>query len=300
MTWKKTLLLIFFIMLAVLLAANFIMGTLRIPGRSQEVLGVRSIFPAGNYSPIPDAKNGWQGYGFAGNFRFFRRPALQARDDFQKLLKDNFSRLPLRQDLALFEGGAYFLQKARKGYRMFCLFFNGRTVYWADMLSAHSLHFSRQAFEEFILNLEIDGQAVSPAVPAQVRSLHARISPFIIQTPFQLLAMIAGAFLLALLIVAAVNIFSGSCPRRHDMPAEMCTPRATLVVKGFARRQVTACCLCLEGESLVVYRFRRPFFKIDMPSERQHIVWKKKSLYYKNYRVILSEEEFQHWRSRLL
>lgn len=300
MTWKKTLLLISFIMLTVLLAANFIMGTLRIQGRAQEIMGVRSIFPAGAHAPVPDAKNGWQGYGFAGNFRFFRRPTLQARDDFRKLLKDNFSRLPLRQDLALFDGGAYILQRVRKGYRMFCLFFNGRTVYWADMFSAHSLHFSRQVFEGFILNLEIDGRTVSPVVAAQVRSLHERISPFIIQTPSQLLAMIAAAFMLALLIVAAVNIFSGSCPRRHDMPAEMCTPGATVVVRGWGRRQATACCLCLEGGSLVVYRFRRPFLKIDMRSERPHMVWKKKSLYYKNYRVILTEEEFDHWRSRLL
>ncbi len=65
-------------------------------------------------------------------------------------------------------------------------------------------------------------------------------------------------------------------------------------------RRLRACCLCLEGESLVVYRFHRLFFKIDMGLERQHVVWKKNSLYYKKFRVILAEEDFQNWRSRFL
>jgi hypothetical protein len=297
MSWKKTLGLIFFSMLSVMLIVNFVISRQRIQGNTMNIMGVRSIFPAGNCSRIPDAKNGWQGYGFARNFRFFFRSSHQAREDFLKLVKDNFGHAPLQQDLSLFDGGAYILQKAGKGYRMFCLFFCGNANYWADMFSPDSLHFSRQAFERFILNLEIAGEKTSPAVAEQISSLHKKISPFFMQTSAQLLGMMAVIFALVMLIAVAANIFSGSRPRRQDLLPEACTTGATLVVKGFGRRRVTACCLCREGESLVIYRFRRPFLKIDMRNERQNIVWGKNSLIYKNFRVILAEEDFQRWRS---
>jgi hypothetical protein len=299
-TWKRVIALIFAIMLAVLLAFAFFLLRLDFPGQAKEVLGVRSIFPAGKHAPIADAENGWLGYGFANRFRFFSRPAAAAQADFRALAEKNFARLPLRQKMDLFGGGLYAMHRQRKGYRLYCLFYRGGVVYWADMRSADSLDFSRRIFERFILNLEIGAEKVSPAVAGQVRLLHGKISPFFMQTPGQLLAMMAAMFALAMLIVFAIHMFSGACPRRTDWPLTACTPRATLVVKGFARRQVTACCLSLEGRSLVVYRFRRPFLKIDVGSERQRIEWKKNSLYYKNYRVILSEEEFQQWRTRLL
>jgi hypothetical protein len=298
MTWKKSLWLTFFIMLSVMLIVNFVISRQGIQGNAMKIMGVSSLFPAGNYSGIPDAKNGWQGYGFAGGFRFFSRSSPQARKDLQKLVNDNFSRSLLKQNLALFDGGAYILQKAGKGYRMFCLFAYGDTNYWADMVSPDSLHFRLQAFENFILNLEIDGEKTPPAVAEQIRSLHKKISPFFMQTPSQLLGMMAVIFTLILLVAVAVNIFSGSCPRRQNPVPEACTPRATLVVRGFGRRQVTACCLCREGESLVIYRFRRPFLKIDIRNEWQNIVWEKNSLCYKNFRVILNEDDFQNWRSR--
>jgi hypothetical protein len=298
MTWKKSMWLTFFVMLSVMLIVNFIFSRQSIQGNTMKIMGVSSIFPAGNYSRIPDAKNGWQGFGFAMNFRFFFRSSPQARLDLRKLVKDNFSRSPLKQDLALFDGGAYILQKAGKGYRMFCLFSRGDTNYWADMFSPSSLHFSRQAFEQFILNLEIDGQKTSAVVAGQIDSLHNKISPFFMQTPAQLLGMMAIICALAMFIAVAANIFSGSCPLRLDLTPEACTPGATLLVRGFGRRRVGACCLCREGDFLVIYRFRRPFLKIDMSTERQNVLWEKNSLRYKNYRVILDEDDFQNWRSR--
>ena len=298
MTWQKTLWLTLFIMVAVMLLVNFIISRQGIPGSAMKIMGVSSIFPAGNCARIHDPKNGWQGYGFSGNFRFFSRSAQQAWKDFQELLEDNFSRSPLKQDLALFDGGAYILQRERKGYRMFCLFSRKGTNYWADMFSPNSLHFGRQAFERFILNLEIDGQKPSLFVAKQILSLHKRISPFFMQTPAQLLGMMAIICALVMCIVTAANIFSGSCPRRLAMGAEACTSGATLLIRGFGRRRVSACCLCREGDLLVVYRFRRPFLKIDIRNERQNIIWKKKSLCYKNYRVLLNEDDFQNWRSR--
>ncbi len=268
--------LIFAIMSAVLLAVAYFILRLDFPGQAMEVMGVRSVFPAGVHVPVADAKNGWQGYGFAGRFRFFLRPAVAAQKDFHQLAEKNFGRLPLKQKLDLFGGGVYAMHKKGKGYRLVCLFFRGGVVYWADMVSADSLYFSRRVFERFMLNLEIEGEKVSPAVAGQIDRLHGEISPFFMQTPGQLLAMMAAFFILTMLIVYAVNRFSGSCPRRTDWPVTVCTPRATLVVRGFARRQVTACWVSLEGESLVIYRFRRPFLKIDLGSERSHLILEKK------------------------
>lgn len=300
MTWKQTLGLIFLIMLSVLLVAYFVTARPVSQGRAMTIMGLSSVFPAADHARVHDAKNGWQGYAWGGNFRLFQRPSPHAGADFKKLAADNFSRAPLKQDLSLFGGGFYALQKVRKGYRMACLFFRGNTTYWADMVSTNSLHFNRLAFENFILNLEIDGEKAPAAVAEEIRSLREKISPFFMQTPGQLLTMIAAISALVLLIVAAVNLIGGACPRRGDRPMEICTPRATVAVRGFGRRQVGACCLCLEGDSLTIYRFRRPLLRIDMRSERQHVVWEKRSLLYKKYRVILSEDEFQRWRSRFL
>ncbi len=300
MTWKKMLWLIFFMMLAVMMVVYFIVSRRDIPGRDERVMGVRSIFPAGIYAPVTDAKNGWQGYGFAGNFRFFSRSALNAQEDFKELAAKNFSRLPLRTELSLFEGGVYALQKAGKGYRLFCLFYKGGVNYWADMVSPDSMHFGRRAFERFILNLEIAGERPAAAVAGQIDALHGKISPFFMQTPGQLLRMMAVIFALTLLISVVANRYSGSCPRRTDLPVDICTPFATLKISGCGRRRITACCLCREGEFLVVYRFRRPFMKIDIRRERQNITWGKTSFRYKNIRIILAYENFQYWQSILL
>ena len=267
MTWGKMLRLLCFFMVVLLLGLYFILPRQGIQGQEIKVLGVRSIFPSGNFIKIPNPKNNWQGYGFEKKFRLFSRPAKDSRADFQKLIRENFQRYYLKKDLALFDGGIYVLQKAGKGYRLFCLFFKGSTNYWADMQSPDSLHFGRLAFERFIINLEIDGERVAPAVREQVASLAGAISPFFMQTPELMLAMMAVIFTIVLVIAVAANIFSGSCPRRRDMPAGACTPGATLIVRGFGRRRVSACCLCREGESLVIYRFRRPFLTIDVRKE---------------------------------
>jgi len=290
--------LLLFLMMVLLLVMYWFLSRQDIGGQEVKILGVRSIFPRGDFVKIPDPKNNWQGYGFAKKFRFFSRSTQNSREDFQKLVRDNFKRYYFKKNLALFDGGVYVVRKAGKGYRLFCLFFKGPTNYWADMLSRNSLHFSRLAFERFILNLAIDGEKASPTVRDQVASLAGDISPLFMQTPNQMLGMIAMICALAMFIAIAVNLFSGSRPRRQDFLPEMCTEGATLVVREFGRRRLNACCLCREGESLVIYRFRRPFLKIDIRNERQNIVWEKKSLNYKKIRVILPEEDFQNWRAR--
>lgn len=300
MTWKKSLWLASSIMLAVLLIAYFFISRQRIPGRDMRIMGVSSIFPAGGYSRVMDAKNNWQGFAFAGKFRFFFRPSPRAREDFLRLAKENFSRALWKQDLALFGGGVYVLQRARKGYRMFCLFYRDRVNYWADMLSGNSLDFSRQAFERFMLNLEIGGEKTAAVVAGQIAALHGKISPFFMQTPAQLLGMMAAIFALVMMVILALMRFSGSCPRGRSGQAETCTPGATLAIRGFGRRQVTACCLCREGEFLVIYRFRRPYLRIDIHRERHKIAWGKNSFCYKNIRITLDEEAFQEWRLRLM
>ena len=300
MTWKRMLRVMALVMLVAWGIVFFIMSRQDIPGESRQVLGVRSIFPAGDMATVPDAKNGWRGFAFSGDFRFFSRASMRAQADFRELVRQNFGRLPIRTELSLFEGGLYALERAGKGYRLFCLFFKGGMNYWADMHSRDSLHFSRQAFERFILNLEIGGEKASPLVAGQVAALREEISPFFIQSPKILLMAMAGIFLLSLLISIAVNAYGGSRPRRFDWPVEACTPGATLVVRRFGRRRVSACCLCREGDFLVVYRFRRPFMKIDLRSERQEIALEKKGFRYKDIRLVLGDEEFQEWRLRLM
>jgi hypothetical protein len=172
--------------------------------------------------------------------------------------------------------------------------------YWADMRSRDSLHFSRQAFERFILNLEIEGEKTAPAVAGQIAAWHEKISPFILQTPGQLLGFMAAIFTLVLAFMTALFRFSGSCPRGPNRDGEACTPGATLAVREYGRRQVTACCLCREGEFLVIYRFRRPYLRIDIKGERQEIVWEKRSFRYKNIQVTLDDDDFQNWRLRLM
>ena len=105
MTWKKMLWLMGCIMLAVLLAVSVIISRQRIAGSERSVLGVRSVFPAGAFSPVRNAENGWQGFGFARGFRFFSRPSAKARDDFREVVRKNFSGLPLRTELSLFADG---------------------------------------------------------------------------------------------------------------------------------------------------------------------------------------------------
>jgi hypothetical protein len=300
MTWKKMLLLMGFIMLAVMLAVFVIISRQRVAGSERTVMGVRSIFPAGGSVPVRDAENGWLGIGFARGFRFFSRPTPRGREDFRELVRKNFSCLPLRAELSLFEGGVYALQKGGKGYRLFCVFYRGGTSYWADMVSADSLNSSCLAFERFILHLEIAGERPAAAVAGQIASLHKKVPLFFMQTPGQLLGMMTVFFILVLLVSSAANLYSGSCPQRRDWAAETCSPGATLFVRRMGGRKITACCLCREGEFMVVYRYRRPFMKIDIARERQKIIWGKSSFRYENIRIILKYEDFQRWREILM
>jgi hypothetical protein len=287
-------------MLLPLLVVFFVVARLDIPGEETEIMGVRSVFPLGDPVAVPDAENGWQGVSLPGRFRFFRRASSSPREDFQALKRKNFPGAPPRADLDLFAGGLVVLQRQAKGYRMTCLFHEGDAIFWADMVSTSSLDLSCRAFERFMLNLEIGGRRVSAQASGQVAGWRRRVSPFVMQTPGQLLAMMAALFALVLLIIWRVNRFSGSCPRRADPCGDECTPHATLRISGFARRQLSACCLCREGEALVIYRFRRPFMKIDLRSERQHIAWEKTSFRYKNIRVTMAYEDFAKWRLRLM
>jgi hypothetical protein len=288
------------LMLLPLLAVFFFISRQDIPGNEMEIMGVRSVFPAGRHAPVAAAKNGWQGFAFSGNFRFFRRSSEHALDDHQKLKRENFPATRLQAELDLFDGGFYALRKAGKGYRLACIFHRGDTNYWADMVSANSMDFSRRVFERFILNLQIAGERVSPRVAGQIAVLSGKISPLLMQTPDTLLGMMVAGFVLALLIAYLSNRFSGSCPRRSDPDTGACTPYATLRVGGFGRRKLTACCLRQEGDQLVIYRFRRPYKKIAIAAARQEIIWETSSFRYQNLRIILPYNDFQRWRAVLM
>ena len=300
MSWKRSLWVMLFFFLAGLAAAGVVMSRMKIDGSPRVVMGVRSIFPDSEPAPVTDAKNGWQGFAFKGRFRFFRRPSAHAVEDLRKLKQQNFRTARRQVDLDLFDGGFYVIQRAGKGYSLFCLFCREGMTYWADMFAASSLDFSLRAFERFILNLEIGGQGIAPAVFGQVAALRRQVSPLMIQTVAQFLGLMGVIFALTLLIVFMVFRFSGAPPRRADPASGECTPYATLRIGGFGRRKITACCLCREGEFLVIYRFRRPYMKVDIRRERDEIVWERTSFRYRNIRVTLGYDEFEKWRLRLM
>jgi hypothetical protein len=299
-TWRRSLWLSSLIMSVLLAIGGWILSRLYIPGETTNVMNVRSIFPAGGAFRVPDAKNNWQGFGFAGNFRFFSRPSPEARNDLRKLAEENFSRSRWKKELALFDGGIYALKPAGKGYLMFCLFSRRGTDYWADMRSGNSLDFGRRAFERFIVNLEIEGEKAAPEVQAQVAALARGIPWFFMQSLAQLLGAMAVAFMLIFLIQYRVNLFGGSCPNRGEPAAGICTPQATLRQSVFRRRRIAACCLCQEGDLLVIYRFRRPFRKIALQDVRRNVIWGKSSFRYRDIRLILNYADFQRWRTLLM
>ncbi len=302
MTWRRMTALMAALMLLALGVMFFFFSRLEIPGRRLEVLGVRSVFPAGDYAPVAGAENGWQGYAFAGHFRFFRRPSAAAGADHLELARKNAADAWRRAELDLFAGGLIQLRRANKGYRVLCLFHREGMNYWADLASNSSLDFGLQIVERFLLNLEINGEKAPPSLAGQLAALRRRVSPFAIQTLAQMMALMATILLLVTGVTYLVNRFSGSCPRRvRSVSGEgvnECSPYATLRIGGLGRRQITACCLCLEGDFLVIYRFRRPYLKIDLRSEREEISWEKAAFRFKNLRVLPRYEDFERWRLR--
>ena len=300
MTWKRMMIVMGGIMLLALAVMFYFLSRLDVGGDPREIMGVRSVFPAGEYAPVAGAENGWQGYAFAGRFRFFRRSSADAAADHLELARKNAAAAWRQADLDLFAGGLLALSRANKGYRVLCVFHHDGVNYWADLVSQSSLDFGLQIVERFLLNLEIGGEKAPPALAGQLAALRARISPLSMQTLPQMMVLMAAIFLLVMGITWTVNRFSGSCPRRADPSADECTPYATLRISGFARRQLNACCLCREGDFLVIYRFRRPYMKIDLRSEKQEIAWERTSFRYKNIRVIMDYEDFAKWRLRLM
>ncbi len=300
MTWKRMMILMGGIMLLALAVMFYFLSRLDVGGDPREIMGVRSVFPAGEYAPVAGAENGWQGYAFAGRFRFFRRPSAAAAADHLELARRNAASAWRQADLDLFAGGLLALSRANKGYRVLCVFHRDGVNYWVDLVSNSSLDFGLQIVERFLLNLEIGGEKAPPALAGQLAALRGRISPFAIQTLPQMMVLMAAIFLLVMGITWAANRLGGSCPRRDNHSGDECTPYATLRISGFARRQLSACCLCREGDFLVIYRFRRPYLKIDLRSERQEIAWERTSFRYRNIRVIMAYEDFAKWRLRLM
>ncbi len=304
MTWRKMTALMTALMLLGLGAMFFVFSRQELPGQRRELLGVRSVFPAGEPAPVAGAENGWQGYAFAGRFRFFRRFSADAAADHLELARKHAAGAWQRADLDLYAGGLLALRRANKGYRVLCLFHRQGVNYWAELASSSSLDFGLQTVERFVLNLEIGGEKAAPALAGQLAALRGGIPPLAMQTLPQMMGLMAALFLLVAGITYLANRFGGSCPRRlrslSGEGAAECTPYATLRVGGFGRRQISACCLCLEGDWLVIYRFRRPYMKIDLRSERGEIAWEKSAFRYKKIRVILRYEDFERWRLRLL
>ena len=146
----------------------------------------------------------------------------------------------MRQDLALFDGGVYVLQKAGKGYRLFCLFSKGGVNYWADMGRAirciSAARLSSASFSTWRSTAKKRRRPWPGRSPPGMRKFRRSSC----RRPAQLLGLHGRDF------HAGPGVHYGAGPFQRLLSArgrirdgEACTPGATLVVREFGRRQVT-------------------------------------------------------------
>ena len=179
------------------------------------------------------------------------------------------------------------------------MFRSAGRIYWLDMVSSSTLDHSRRAFDDCILNLSIGGKATEPGIREELDAISRSVSIWVIQSPNRFILMLGGLFFLFGGGIFMVMHLSGSLPRNKNPDVDFCSPQATLVERRIGRRRNTPCCLCLEGEELVVYRFRRPYLRIPLGKETGNPRLEKKSIRYERYRIVLEEENLQLWRTRL-
>jgi len=296
MGWRKTLKLVFLIEIGVLLALYFLFGSVLarpIPTATMLLGGVKAEFPAGEYQPVSSQE--WEGFRFAFGFRLFSRPSSEAEKEFAGLMANGFpGQGRLRLPVSLFDQGLYVFNRRHKGYVLTAVWRQGDRWYWADIVSFSTLDGSLNFFHRFLKSVEIGGRAAGERLGRELASIRSRLTPLNVQSPAELVLMIGAIMLLVWLLIYPLMKWSGAAPR-NEADFEFCTPQATLVVRGLGRRS-SPCCVCKRGNSLLVYKFRRQVLEIRLPDEREHLSVKKRSLVYKNQRLIPdNEDDFQRW-----
>ncbi len=298
MTWKGSLKLVIVLQLLVLLGLYVFFSSvfLQVKCEPRTFGDVSSLFPSGPADPL--VLNGWKGFRLPYRFRIFCKDFPDPVEGFRELVQKSLKNPYLQKPLSLFDEGLYVIWRQPKGYNLTCLFRRAGRIYWLDMASSSTLDYCQRAFDTSILNLQVRQEAVSAKVKEELSAISRSISPWVIQRPEWFIMMLAGLFVLIWCVIYLVMRLAGACPRDKSPDLDFCTPQATLIERGLGRR-TTPCCLCLEGEELVVYRFRRPYLRIPFVREKENLRLEKKAIHYQKYQILLGEEDLQRWRVRL-
>ena len=297
MTWQRSLKLTLVIEMLVLAGLYALFTTMEVKTEFRTLDGIYSRFPVGAARPL-DLKE-WKGFGLSPRFRMLWKDFPDPAGSFRELEEKSLTNHLRKSPLSLFDGGVYVIWRRPKGYTLTCVFRNAGRIYWIDMVSTSTLDHSRRAFDDCIPNLRIGGKTASPAVRKELDAISRSVSIWFIQSRNRFILMLGGFFLLMGSGMFMLMRFAGSLPRGKNPDVDFCSPQATLVERRMSRRRNSPCCLCLEGEELVVYRFRRPTLRIPLTKGTNGLRLEKKSLRYDRYRIILEEEDLLRWRTRL-
>lgn len=294
MTWKRSILLVAAIEAMVLLVLFVVFSNMKIPLEVRTVDSVRALFPPGQTQAYHSGE--WRGYRFPHRFRFLHRQ--DAPDvNLQNMIIRTVASPALMEPLSLGSEGYYVLRRQAKGYVLFAVFRTNGLVYWLDMVSSSTLDHSRTAFHRCLLSLEIDDLVIDrDALEGQLSEYAGKISPLVIQSATQLLGFFVVLFLAIVAFTYWLISLSGACPRGKMETSTLCTPRVTVTRRGFGSN-TSACCLCLEGDQIIAYRFRRPFLTIRLSESRDDLFLENDRIRYKNYTFIMEDDDFHRWHS---
>lgn len=285
------------IQLVVLAGLYVLFTTMGVKTEIRTLAGIRSRFSAGTAEPL-DLK-GWKGFRLPGQFRAFWKDFPDPAGNFRELDEKSLRNAHRKRPLSLFDEGVYAVWRRHKGYTLTCMFRSANRIYWLDMVSTSTLDHARRAFDDCILNLSIGGRAAAPGVREELAAVSRSVSIWVIQSIDEFALMLGGFFVFIGGGIFMIMRLAGSMPRGKNPDVDFCSPQATLAERRIGRRRNMPCCLCLEGEELVAYRFRRPVLRIPLGKGKGDLRLENKSLRYDRYRIFLSEDDLQRWRVRL-
>jgi hypothetical protein len=291
---KKTFLIIFFINLVVIGGVYLFLEQIRpkpVPV-TLSGLGITSLFPSTEYQPA--SSQDWWGFRFPGNLRMLVRDYPDPHNHFDTLLEKAYPRYRLKKEIPLYERGMYVLRKKSKGYILAAVFIRGTRIYWFDLVSNSTLDFNLDLFHQLLVNLKINGEPVDSGLSEQLPAPGGEISIFTIQPPGIFLLMFSVILLFTLALVYVIfHIATRPPPRKMDGILRICTRDVTYTYRKGWQRNSSPACLCREGDTLVLYRFRKSILKIDLNQEGNLLKRKKKNLIYHNYFIRISDDDLR-------
>jgi len=292
MSWKQVLLLVLAIDLLVLGVLAFVFTGMAVATEPGEIAGLTSDFPVGTREVFPSS--GWQGTRYVQRFRVMHRPD----DPATKLPEMIGVAVPqpwLQRSITLGKEGWYVIRKRSKGYTLYAVFRTGETIYWCDYVSVSTLDHGLQFFHRFLLNLRLAGEPADQRLAGELAEIERAIPVWFIQGPLELLGFLAAVFSLAFGSIFLVMRASGNCPNGLQERSLLCNPHVTVKIKALGT-QISPCCLALEGDHIVAYRYRKPFLTIPLKEEKGKLTFADNRILYQNYTFRLPPEVFQQWR----